>query len=90
MNKSELVSAIARKTLMSKKNSEKILQTMIDVITEQLSSGGKIQLTGFGSFDVVDRVAHEGRNPKTGEPMSFPASKFPRFKAGATLKEALK
>ena len=90
MNKSDLVSAIAAKTEMTKKDSEKALQAFVDVVTEELGKGGKVQLVGFGTFDVVDRAAREGRNPQTGQPMTIPASKAPRFKVGATLKQAVK
>ena len=90
MNKSELVSAIAAKTEMTKKDSEKALQAFIEVVTEELGKGGKVQLVGFGTFDVADRAAREGRNPQTGQPMKIPASKAPRFKVGKTLKDAVK
>ena len=89
MNKSELVSAIAAKTEMSKKDSEKLLRAFEEVVTEELSNGGKVQLVGFGTFDVAERAAREGRNPQTGETMPIPASKAPRFKAGKALKDAI-
>ncbi len=89
MNKSELVSAIAAKTELSKKDAEKTLKAFIDVVTEELTEGGKIQLVGFGTFDVSERAARTGRNPQTGKEMNIPASKAPRFKAGKALKDAV-
>ena len=79
MNKTELISAIAEKSTFTKKDSEKFLQSFIDVVTEELSNNGKIQLVGFGTFDISERKQREGRNPSTGEPMTIPASKAPRF-----------
>lgn len=87
MNKAELVAAIAEKTELSKKDSEKALKAFIDVVTEELKKGEKIQLVGFGTFEVVERAAREGRNPQTGETMNIPASKAPKFKAGKQLKD---
>lgn len=89
MNKSELVSAIAAKTELSKKDAEKALKAFIDVVTEELTEGGKIQLVGFGTYDVTERAARTGRNPQTGKEMKIPASKAPRFKAGKALKDAV-
>ena len=89
MNKTELVSAIAEKTDMTKKDSEKVLQAFVDVVTEELANGGRVQLVGFGTFDVAERKAREGRNPQTNEPMKIPASKAPRFKVGKVLKDAV-
>ncbi|WP_317854292.1 HU family DNA-binding protein [Chakrabartyella piscis] len=89
MNKSDLVAAIAEKAEMSKKDAEKFVKAFEEVITEELTSGGKVQLVGFGTFDVAERAAREGRNPKTNEPMPIPASKAPRFKAGKALKDAI-
>ncbi len=71
MNKTELVAAIAEKTELSKKDSEKALKAFIDVVTEELQKGEKIQLVGFGTFEVADRAAREGRNPLTGEKMQI-------------------
>lgn len=90
MNKTELVAAIAEKTELSKKDSEKALKAFIDVVTEELQKGEKIQLVGFGTFEVADRAAREGRNPLTGEKMQIEASKAPKFKAGKALKDAIK
>lgn len=89
MNKAELVSAIAEKSGMTKKDSEKALQAFVDVVTEELGNSGKVQLVGFGTFDVAERKAREGRNPQTGKPMTIPASKAPRFKVGKALKDAV-
>lgn len=89
MNKSELVSAIAAKTELSKKDAEKSLKAFIDVVTDELAAGGKIQLVGFGTYEVSERAARTGRNPQTGKEMKIPASKAPRFKAGKALKDAV-
>ena len=89
MNKSELVSAIAAKTELSKKDAEKSLKAFIDVVTDELAAGGKIQLVGFGTYEVSERAARTGRNPQTGNEMKIPASKAPRFKAGKALKDAV-
>ena len=87
MNKTELVAAIAEKTELSKKDSEKALKAFIDVVSEELQKGEKIQLVGFGTFEVVERAAREGRNPLTGAKMKIKASKAPKFKAGKALKD---
>lgn len=87
MNKTELVAAIAEKTELSKKDSEKALKAFIDVVSEELKKGEKIQLVGFGTFEVAERAAREGRNPKTGESMKIEACKTPKFKAGKALKD---
>ena len=87
MNKAELVAAIAERTEFSKKDSEKGLKAFIDVVSEELAKGGKVQLVGFGTFEVVDRPARTGRNPLTNEPMMIAASKAPKFKAGKALKD---
>lgn len=89
MNKAELVAAIAEKTELSKKDSEKALKAFIDVVTEELTKGEKIQLVGFGTFEVSERAAREGRNPQTNETMTIPASKAPKFKAGKALKDII-
>ena len=89
MNKTELVAAIADKTELSKKDSEKALKAFIDVVSEELKKGEKIQLVGFGTFEVSERAAREGRNPLTGEKMQIKASKAPKFKAGKALKDAV-
>ncbi|MEG2377732.1 MAG: HU family DNA-binding protein [Clostridia bacterium] len=89
MNKTELINAIAENAGFSKKDSEKFLNSTIDVITEALHSGDKVQLVGFGAFDVKNRAARTGRNPKTKEAITIPASKSPVFKAGKALKDAI-
>ena len=89
MNKTELVAAMAEKTELSKKDAEKALKAFTDVVAEELTKGEKIQLVGFGTFEVVDRPAREGRNPKTGETMKSAASKAPKFKAGKALKDVV-
>ena len=87
MNKSELVAAMAAKAELSKKDSEKALKAFIDVVTEELKKGDKVQLVGFGTFEVAERAAREGRNPQTGKSMKIAASKAPKFKAGKALKD---
>ncbi len=89
MNKTELVVAMAEKTELSKKDAEKALKAFIDVVSEELAKGEKIQLVGFGTFEVADRPARDGRNPRTGEAMKIAASKNPKFKAGKALKDAV-
>jgi DNA-binding protein HU-beta len=87
MNKTELVAAIADKSELSKKDAEKALKAFTDVVAEELKKGEKIQLVGFGTFEVSERAAREGRNPRTNETMTIPASKAPKFKAGKALKD---
>ena len=89
MNKAELVSAVAEKTGMSKKNSEKAVNAAFDTITEALAAGDKVQLVGFGAFEVKERGARIGRNPKTKEEIEIPASRVASFKVGKALKEAV-
>ena len=89
MNKTEWVAAIAEKTELSKKDAEKALKAFTDVVAEELKKGEKVQLVGFGTFEVIDKPAREGRNPRTGEPMPIAASKSPKFKAGKALKDSL-
>ena len=86
MNKTELVAAIAEKTELSKKDAEKALKAFTDVVAEELKKGEKIQLVGFGTFEVAERPEREGRNPSTGKAMKIAASKSPKFKAGKALK----
>ena len=87
MNKSDLIAAIAAKTGETKKDAEATLNAFIDVVTEALVKGEKVQLVGFGSFEVRKRAARKGRNPQTKEEIKIPASKAPVFKAGKALKE---
>lgn len=87
MNKTELIAAIAEKAEISKKDSEKALKAFTDVVTDQLKRGDKVQLVGFGTFEVSERAAREGRNPQTGKTMKIEACKAPKFKAGKALKD---
>ena len=89
MNKAELVAAMAEKSQLSKKDAEKALAAFTAVVEEQLKKGDKIQLVGFGTFEVSERAAREGRNPATGEAMTIAASKAPKFKAGKALKDSV-
>ena len=89
MNKTELVAAMAEQTNLSKKDAEAALKAFIDVVASELKKGGKIQLVGFGTFEVSERAAREGRNPQTGETMEIKASKTPKFKAGKALKDMM-
>lgn len=87
MNKTELITAVSEKAELSKKDAEKAVKALTDVIAEELVKGEKIQLVGFGTFEVSERAAREGRNPRNGEIMQIPASKSPKFKAGKALKD---
>ena len=89
MNKTELVAAMAEKTELSKKDAEKALKAFTDVVAEELKKGEKVQLVGFGTFEVAEREAREGRNPRTGETMTIASSNSPKFKAGKALKDSL-
>ena len=89
MNKTELIAAIAEQAEISKKDAEKALKAFVDVVTEQLREGEKVQLVGFGTFQVSERAAREGRNPQTGKTMKIAACKAPKFKAGKALKDAV-
>ena len=89
MNKAELVAAMAEKTQLSKKDAEAALKAFADVVAEELKKGEKIQLVGFGTFEVSERAARTGRNPQTGAEMTIAASKAPKFKAGKALKDAI-
>ena len=87
MNKTELIAAVAEKAELSKKDAEKAIKAFTDTVSEELVKGGKIQLVGFGTFEVSERAAREGRNPLTGEKITIAASKNPKFKAGKALKD---
>ena len=87
MNRPELVAAMAEKTHLSKKDPDLALKAFIDVVSEEMQKGEKVQLVGFGTFEVSERAAREGRNPQTGETMTIAASKSPKFKAGKALKD---
>ncbi|MBP5383681.1 MAG: HU family DNA-binding protein [Lachnospiraceae bacterium] len=87
MNKTELVEAMAKQTGLSKKNAEAALKAFTETVGKELKKGGKVQLVGFGTFEVSKRAAREGRNPQTGAVMKIKASKAPKFKAGKALKD---
>ncbi len=87
MNKAELVAAMAEQAKVSKKVAEDALKAFTDVVSDELKNGGKVQLVGFGTFEVSERAAREGRNPQSGEVMKIAASKAPKFKAGKALKD---
>ncbi|MBR5598207.1 MAG: HU family DNA-binding protein [Lachnospiraceae bacterium] len=87
MNKTELVAAMAEQAGLSKKDAEAALKAFTDVVANELKANGKVQLVGFGTFEVSERAAREGRNPQTGETMTIAASKAPKFKAGKALKD---
>ena len=87
MNKTELIAAVAEKAEISKKDAEKAVKAFTDVVYEELVNGGKIQLVGFGTFEVSERPEREGRNPRTGETMTIAATKTPKFKVGKALKD---
>lgn len=89
MNKTELVAAMAEQAEISKKDAEKALAAFTNVVTEELKKGEKVQLVGFGTFDVSERKERDGRNPQNGKVMKIAASKAPKFKAGKALKDAI-
>ena len=89
MNKAELIAEVAKQTALSKKDSEKAVNAALDCIIETLKGGEKVQLVGFGSFEVKERGARIGRNPRTKEQIDIPASKIPVFKAGKALKDTV-
>lgn len=87
MNKAELLTTVAERAEMSKKDTAKVVDTLMDTIAEALAKGEKVQLVGFGNFEVRERSARKGRNPQTGEEIQIQASKTPAFKPGKALKE---
>ena len=89
MNKTELIAAIAEKAGLSKKDAEAAVKAFTQVIEEELKKGEKVTMVGFGTFEVSERAARSGRNPRTGETMKIKASKAPKFKAGKALKDAI-
>lgn len=89
MNKTELIAATAEQAGLTKKDTEKVINAALDAITAALVKGDKVQVSGFGIFEVKEREARTGRNPRTGEPMEIAASKNPAFKASKTLKDAI-
>lgn len=90
MNKTELITGMAEKAEISKKDAEKALTAFTNVIADTLVDGDKVAITGFGTFEVVERAERQGRNPATGEAITIAASKSPKFKTGKALKEAVK
>ena len=90
MNKTELISAMAEKAEISKKDAEKALTAFTNVVADVLVDGDKVAITGFGTFEVVERTERQGRNPATGETITIASSKSPKFKAGKALKDAVK
>ncbi len=90
MNKSALIAAMAAKAGLTKKDTEKALAAFVETVEETLKSGDKVQLVGFGTFEVRERAAREGKNPQSGETIHIAASKVPAFKAGQALKDILK
>jgi len=89
VNKAELVSSVAEKTNLTRKDAEKVLSAMLESIGEALSAGDKVQLVGFGTFETRERAARKGRNPQTGEEIDIAATKVPVFKAGKQLRESV-
>ena len=89
MNKAELIEAMAKANKLSKKENEEVLNAFVDAVTKELKKGGKVQLVGFGTFEVGKRAARTGRNPQTGAEIKIKASKTPKFKAGKALKDAV-
>jgi len=90
MNKTDLINAVAEKSELSKKDAAKAVDAVFESVMDSLSEGEKVQIIGFGNFEVRERSARKGRNPQTGEEIQIPASKVPAFKAGKALKEAVK
>ena len=89
MNKEELVQEISKKSKVTQKEANEVLSALIETVQKTVSKGKKVTLVGFGTFEVSERAAREGRNPQTNETMTIPASKAPKFKAGKALKDAL-
>ncbi len=89
MNKTELIAAVAEKAGMSKKDADKAVNAFVEAVVESVAKGDKVQLVGFGTFEVRSRAARVGRNPRTKEEIKIPASKLPVFKAGKSFKEAV-
>ena len=89
MNKTDFIAAVAQKAEISKKDAKAAVEAFFEVVQEELKKGEKVQLVGFGTFEVAERAAREGRNPATNETIQIPASKAPKFKAGKALKDSL-
>ena len=90
MNKTELIALVAEKTDLSKKDVTRVVDAVFEIITDALQNGDKVQLVGFGNFEVRERSARKGRNPQTGEEIDIPAGKVPAFRPGKALKDAIK
>lgn len=90
MNKTELIAAMSEKAELSKKDAEKVLTTFTNIVTDTLVDGNRVAITGFGTFEVVERAERQGRNPATGEVITIAASKSPKFKSAKALKDAVK
>ena len=89
MNKTELVAGVAEKAGLTKKDAEKAVNALLESVQQELNAGGKVQMIGFGTFEVKERAARKGRNPRTGQDIEIPATKNPVFKAGKALKDAV-
>ncbi|MFA7466997.1 MAG: HU family DNA-binding protein [Desulfotomaculaceae bacterium] len=89
MNKAELIASVAEKAEITKKDAEKAVAALLTTVEESLASGDKVQLVGFGTFEIRERAARKGRNPQTGEEISIAAAKVPVFKAGKALRDAV-
>ncbi len=90
MNKTELIAVVAERAEVTKKEAELVLQALVDTVSETLATGEKVVITGFGTFEVRDRVARKGRDPRTGKVIKIPAQKTPAFRAGKGLKDAVR
>lgn len=90
MNKNEVINEVARKTGLSRREAEVGVQTMLDIISQEIAKGNKVTLTGFGTFDVGKRRARAGVNPRTGDPINIPATKMPRFKPSRSMRSKVK
>ena len=90
MNKTDMVAKLAEKNGMTKKDAKKALESLIEIISDEIKDGGRIALTGFGTFSIAERKPRTGRNPQTGQPIDIPAARVPKFKAGKKLKEAVR
>ncbi len=90
MNKTELIAVVAERAEVTKKEAELVLQALVDTVSETLATGEKVVITGFGTFEVRDRVARKGRDPRTGKVIDIPAQKTPAFRAGKGLKDAVR
>jgi DNA-binding protein HU-beta len=90
MNKTDMVTKLAEKNGMTKKDAQKALEGLIEIISDEIKDGGSVILTGFGTFSIAERKPRTGRNPQTGQPIDIPAARVPKFKAGKQLKDVVK